>query len=246
MVLRSSVVIMIYFLKRCHLLTIVLSLLSFSQVFVRFWHRDVIFIVFVDFQPPMFCTKFWAQGFRVRIWWDREKQLISGQKFLQGLRTLPTYKDARLKQLQNLLKALGSVAELSTAQFANFLSMLDETLWDHGSMQMLRQQIADKTQENLRESMGRRPLQDPSFARSLWEKLLDGKTSGQDALELLCQHASLLGLRLPSEMTMAMPLTLAYQGQSLAMSGNARFQLYVKQKPQIRRMLAGPIGLWSW
>ena len=101
--------------------------------------------------------------------------------------------------------------------------MLDEKLWDHESLQQLRQQIADKTEQIPGEAQGRRSLQDfvelPNYLTdSLWQTLLDRKTSGQEALELVCQHAALLGLRLPSESTMAMLLTLAYQGQALAMS----------------------------
>ena len=123
--------------------------------------------------------------------------------------------------------------------------MLDEKLWDHESLQQLRQQIADKTEQIPGEAQGRRSLQDfvelPNYLTdSLWQTLLDRKTSGQEALELVCQHAALLGLRLPSESTMAMLLTLAYQGQALAMSGKAKFHLQQKQKPLIRKLLAGP------
>ena len=152
-----------------------------------------------------------------------EKAMVAGQKFLEGLRSLPSYKDAQQKQLRALLKQLGSVTDLTTGQSGKILSMLDEKLWDHESLQQLRQQIADKTEQIPGEAQGRRSLQDfvelPNYLTdSLWQTLLDRKTSGQEALELVCQHAALLGLRLPSESTMAMLLTLAYQGQALAMS----------------------------
>ena len=171
--------------------------------------------------------------------------LVAGQKFLEGLRSLPSYKDAQQKQLRALLKQLGSVTDLTTGQSGKILSMLDEKLWDHESLQQLRQQIADKTEQIPGEAQGRRSLQDfvelPNYLTdSLWQTLLDRKTSGQEALELVCQHAALLGLRLPSESTMAMLLTLAYQGQALAMSGKAKFHLQQKQKPLIRKLLAGP------
>ena len=71
-----------------------------------------------------------------------EKAMVAGQKFLEGLRSLPSYKDAQQKQLRALLKQLGSVTDLTTGQSGKILSMLDEKLWDHESLQQLRQQIA--------------------------------------------------------------------------------------------------------
>ena len=68
--------------------------------------------------------------------------MVAGQKFLEGLRSLPSYKDAQQKQLRALLKQLGSVTDLSTGQSGKILSMLDEKLWDHESLQQLRQQRA--------------------------------------------------------------------------------------------------------
>ena len=71
-----------------------------------------------------------------------EKAMVAGQKFLEGLRSLPSYKDAQQKQLRALLKQLGSVTDLSAGQSGKILSMPDEKLWDHESPQQLRQQIA--------------------------------------------------------------------------------------------------------
>ena len=71
-----------------------------------------------------------------------EKAMVAGQKFLEGLRSLPSYKDAQQKQLRALLKQLCSVTDLTTGQSGKILSMLDEKLWDHESLQQLRQQIA--------------------------------------------------------------------------------------------------------
>ena len=71
-----------------------------------------------------------------------EKAMVAGQKFLEGLRSLPSYKDAQQKQLRALLKQLGSVTDLTTGQSGKILSMLDEKLWDHESLQQLRQQRA--------------------------------------------------------------------------------------------------------
>ena len=76
-----------------------------------------------------------------------EKAMVAGQKFLEGLRSLPSYKDAQQKQLRALLKQLGLVTDLTTGQSGKILSMLDEKLWDHESLQQLRQQIADKTEQ---------------------------------------------------------------------------------------------------
>ena len=63
-----------------------------------------------------------------------EKAMVAGQKFLEGLRSLPSYKDAQQKQLRALLKQLGSVTDLTTGQSGKILSMLDEKLWDRESL----------------------------------------------------------------------------------------------------------------
>jgi len=89
---------------------------------------------YVESEAPPFLLPRMAGAF--------EKAMVAGQKFLEGLRSLPSYKDAQQKQLRALLKQLGSVTDLTTGQSGKILSMLDEKLWDHESLQQLRQQIA--------------------------------------------------------------------------------------------------------
>ena len=171
-----------------------------------------------------------------------ERQLVAGHQFLKGLRRLPSYSDARQKQLESILRHLSAVPEVPTVQAAKIFSLLDEDVWDEDSLRVLREHVAEKTMDGTEASQGRRATQDftdmPRFLPdSVWQVLLNEKVSGQEGLEVLCHHAANLGLRLPSEATIAMLLTLSYQGQALAMSSNAKFNLSVRQRPLIRKIL---------
>ena len=54
-----------------------------------------------------------------------EKQLEAAQRFLRGVRSLPSYEDIQTKQLKGLLHCLDKVKDLSTAQAGIFLDALD-------------------------------------------------------------------------------------------------------------------------
>lgn len=58
-------------------------------------------------------------------------------------------------------------------------------------------------------------------------------------MERICAHAYALGLRLPSEMTVAMIITLAYQTKVPGMTGHEKFKLLEKNKPVIKKLLSG-------
>ena len=146
-----------------------------------------------------------------------ERQLVAGHQFLKGLRRLPSYSDARQKQLESILRHLSAVPEVPTVQAAKIFSLLDEDVWDEDSLRVLREHVAEKTMDGTEASQGRRATQDftdmPRFLPdSVWQVLLNEKVSGQEGLEVLCHHAANLGLRLPSEATIAMLLTLSSIG----------------------------------
>ena len=173
-----------------------------------------------------------------------QRQLEAAQRFLSGLTTLPTYAEARARQLEKLRKVLTSTPDLSTKQSGDLLLSLDTALWDEKSLEDLRSWIAEKTGLEDLESGGRRQSQDymnlPSFLPDwLWKNLLDPNEAPEVSLEKLCGYAANLGLRLPTEGTLAMLCTLAYQKDVLAMSGHAKHRLLEQKKPLIRKWLQG-------
>lgn len=71
------------------------------------------------------------------------------------------------------------------------------------------------------------------------DQLLEPNTSPAASVERICAHAYALGLRLPSEMTVAMIITLAYQTKVPGMTGHEKFKLLEKNKPVIKKLLSG-------
>lgn len=174
-----------------------------------------------------------------------EKHLVAAQRFLAGLTTLPTYADASARQLTKLTKSLEKISEFSTKQSADILAALDVTLWDESSLAAIRARVAERTDVAEPETVsGRRQNQDflslPQFIPEwLWRETLDAKCDPAVVLEKLCCHAFNLGLRLPSEPTLALLCALAYQREVMAMSGNAKHRLVETKKPIIRKWLQG-------
>ena len=89
-----------------------------------------------------------------------EKQLEAAQRFLHGVRSLPSYEDIQTKQLKGLLHCLDKVKDLSTAQAGIFLDALDPELWSEEAREKLRLRVAEKTSYGEEEGGVRRPMQD--------------------------------------------------------------------------------------
>ena len=145
-----------------------------------------------------------------------EKQLHASQKFLAGLTGLPHFSELREKQLQACLKVLDGLPSLSTSTVANWLDILDFSIWGPEGAAKLQTAMAIKeTAGETPGATGRRSLQDytelPRFIPAdLWNVLLGSETGRDGKLALLAQHCAKLGLRCPSEPTCALILTLAY------------------------------------
>ena len=89
-----------------------------------------------------------------------EKQLEAAQRFLRGVRSLPSYEDIQTKQLKGLLHCLDKVKDLSTAQAGIFLDALDPELWSEEAREKLRLRVAEKISHGEEEGGVRRPMQD--------------------------------------------------------------------------------------
>ena len=78
-----------------------------------------------------------------------EKQLEASQRFLGGVRSLPSYEDIEQKQLRGLLIAVGKSKDLSTSQSASFLQAIDPRLWSEAAVEELQRLVARKTSQDL-------------------------------------------------------------------------------------------------
>ncbi|CAK9024114.1 unnamed protein product, partial [Durusdinium trenchii] len=139
------------------------------------------------------------------------------------------YGQARQKQMEMILKSLRSVREINTSAAASLISSLQEDLWDPESLLSIKTAISEKT-DAAEVSQQRRQQQDfLELPRYLTEEMWRS-TAGT-------QHIS--RLRLPSEMTVAMIITLAYQTKVPGMTGHEKFKLLEKNKPVIKKLLSG-------
>ena len=139
------------------------------------------------------------------------RQLQATQKFLAGLKQLPTFKEVRDKQLVQLKAVIAKSVGLSTEKVAGIISTFDESLWEESSLLSLKQLLAEKIEEE--EPKERRAMQDytalPMYLDEHWWNVIDKTTSDVVLLEQLTKHAGNLGLRCPTEPTMATLCILA-------------------------------------
>eukprot|EP00438_Fugacium_kawagutii_P009683 Skav208639 [mRNA] locus=scaffold1081:110247:111707:+ [translate_table: standard] len=144
-----------------------------------------------------------------------QKHLVASQKFLKTVVSLSTYEDLEKKQCQGLLRALDKVQSLSAGVAAGLLETLDSTLWTPHSVQEFRLRVAGKTAPAEEEETSARTQQDflrlPYFlTETLYSEVIDPQRSNSDVLlDKLCVHAAALGLRCPSEKTMAVIVVLS-------------------------------------
>ena len=176
-----------------------------------------------------------------------EKQLHASQKFLAGLTGLPHFSELREKQLQACLKVLDGLPSLSTSAVANWLDILDFSIWGPEGAAKLQTAMAIKeTAGETPGATGRRSLQDytelPRFIPAdLWNVLLGSETGRDRKLALLAQHCAKLGLRCPSEPTCALILTLAYCSvpEPRVMEEREWYDQLKIKKPVIKKHLTG-------
>ena len=170
-----------------------------------------------------------------------EKQLEASQRFLSGVRNLASYEDIQQKQLKGLQCALEKTKDLRTSQAAVFLEHIDSILWSEDAINELQRLVASKTSQVEADGERRKIMQDfsqiPQFlTQELATMILDGKASAQQVLRALCLHAGRMSLRVPSEFTMAVFVTLAnWQQIQQGMSDKEKFQLLQEHKVSVCR-----------
>ena len=192
------------------------------------------------------CFSFVWQHFRLCSFWLQqqaqmastlEKQLVASQNFLGGCRNLPAFQTIRQRQWEVLSKALDKVDGLSTEKAAQIIGILDEDLWGSFS-ESLKSAVALK--ENSQEQRERKQVQDYTnlvlyLPERVWQSL--AQDSRHVALEKVCKHAVALGLKHPSEQTVALILALVYDQEGQLLESD-RWDLLQKQKGQIKKLLS--------
>ena len=83
--------------------------------------------------------------------------MLASQKFLRGLKTLPTFHDVKQRQKLHLEATLAKCLTFSTESATSIMSALDSDLWTESELQHFKVLISDKTTQEVNT---RRSLQD--------------------------------------------------------------------------------------
>ena len=169
------------------------------------------------------------------------KQVDAAQKFLRGVKTLPTFTSLEEKQVVRLEKTLDKVHSVTIEQAAAILDLLDETLWSEDACTKLKTLVAEMTAE-AEASQSKRDTQDyrmlPYYMSSDLSDQLKAKQEKENvALQKLCKHAWLLGLRCPSELTLATLLCVAHYNSVSRMSDKDKYNFLLQKKPLLKKWL---------
>ena len=170
-----------------------------------------------------------------------EKQIEASQRFLRGLRSLASFEEVRSRQYSHLRGVIVKAQSVSTACVADLVSSLDASVWEHAQIEELKALLADKVGEVGKE---RRAMQDyvclPLYLdQSVWNMLQTTSEQGE-RFERLCRHAMALGMRCPSEYTIAALVWLAACAFRLQDLTDVEKQKMLRDwKPKLKRWLQG-------
>ena len=171
------------------------------------------------------------------------KQLSASQKFLKGLTTLPNYASVRQKQQDAVSKALACATCLAVAEATAFMEALEEGLWESTWMEGVKVQVSSMVEQDGEGSASRKAMQDyrclPRYlSQELWAVLLDEQQERAAALERLTHHSAKLGLRHPTEGTLAIMLATVWCVGSQQPSSSQMFELLTQNRLKIKKLLA--------
>ena len=157
----------------------------------------------------------------------------AAQKFLTSVRHLPSFKEARNKQVELVAKKLAA-NPLSVEQAASLVALLDDGIWEE-YLDGLKGLLC------LTEGGGKKnaPLQDylamPHYlTAAMWKVLSEDQRSV--ALEKLCRHLRALGLKNPSEVTQGMVLCLVFDLEGKLL-GTQQWAVTLREKANVQKYL---------
>lgn len=168
-----------------------------------------------------------------------EKQIKASQKFLCGLLGLPNFGTVRERQLSQILVVLEKSPASGTEKAGEILDLLDSRIWGDQILGELKEKIAAKTDDGIKE---RRGMQ--NFTRlhefmpsAVWTQL-QTTSSVDKRVEAITRFAASLGLRCPSEGTLALLLTLSVcLFWQRSCSEQEKYDLLQRFKPKIKKWL---------
>ena len=187
---------------------------------------------------------FWLMGENHRFGWcyrvdGMEKHIQASQRFLLSIRTLASVEDARCRQYTHLGGVIARAASLSTASLADLISSLDPQVWTKEQLEGLKTGLAEK----LADCKERRPMQDyvcfPLYLDQQWWNMLQTTSSQAERFERLCRHVLSLGMRCPSEPTVAALVWLAccaFRAQD--MTDAEKRSLLKEYKPKLKKWIS--------
>ena len=139
----------------------------------------------------------------------------------------------------HLCGVIARAASLSTASLADLIASLDPQVWTEDQLEGLKTGLAEK----LADCKERRPMQDyvcfPLYLDQQWWNMLQTKSSQAERFERLCRHVLCLGMRCPSEPTVAALVWLAccaFRSQDM-MDGEKR-SLLKEYKPKLKKWIS--------
>ena len=118
-----------------------------------------------------------------------EKQIVSSQKFLNGLASLPHFAELRRKQALRLVTIIRKTS-VTVEQSGSILQCLDSSVWDNETMSQLKAALADHTkmEEEIEDKSRRAKQQDytalPHYLSSEWWRFLEQGKLGEEEKRL--------------------------------------------------------------
>ena len=167
------------------------------------------------------------------------KELVSTQKFLHGVKTLPHFDELQRKQLERL-KPIVRKHVISVEMAGRIMDSFSD-VWDERIADELKVLISEQS-ESQEDSSSRAGLQDftalPRYLSKEWWSKLESRAAGVYKLELLTNFASALGLKNPTEATYGALVALSFYADNAEVwPESEQLRLLRLHKDRMRRWL---------
>ena len=144
------------------------------------------------------------------------KEIVSSQKFLNGVKTLPHFEELQRKQLERL-KIIVKKHAISVEMAGRIMESFSD-VWSGRVLDELKALIAEQS-ETQEDTSSRAGLQDftalPGYLSKEWWSKLESRAAGVYKLELLTNFAARLGLKNPTEASYGALVALSFFADNL-------------------------------
>ena len=167
------------------------------------------------------------------------KEIVSTQKFLHGVKTLPHYDELQRKQLERL-KPIVQKHVISVEMAGRIMESFSD-VWSVGILDELKALVAEQS-ESQEDLASRAGLQDftalPNYLSKEWWQKLESRAAGVYKLELLTNFAATLGLKNPTEASYGALVALSFYADNVeAWPESDQVKLLRAHKERMRRWL---------